>query len=45
MYKIYTIGYNSIRQPKVHYHNKKINPIDILNRVPIGLILKYNIIL
>ena len=45
MYKIYTIGYNSIRQPKVRYHNKKISPIDILNRVPIGLILKYNIIL
>lgn len=40
MYKIYTIGYNSIRQPKVHYHNKKISPIDILNRVPIGLYSK-----
>lgn len=38
MYKIYTIGYNSIRQPKVHYHNKK-SPIDTQTRIPIGLIL------
>lgn len=45
MYKIYTIGYNSIRHPKVHYHNKKISPIDTQLRIPIGLILKHITIL
>lgn len=45
MYKIYITGHNSIRQPKVRYHNKKISPIGTRLRISIGLILKYNIIL